>query len=581
MAASGRESQATGHTLDNHLLGMDPGHAHDGDADHDHDHFAQAGLLQPGMPDRVSLTSIGIDIGSSGTQIAFSRLHMQRVSEGWASRYATGTREVLFRSPITFTPYAEDGRIAARGVLAAVDAAFDAAGLNPDQIDTGVILLTGEALRRENAEPLARVLADRCGDVVSAAAGHHLEAVLAAFGSGAAQLSHDNRARLLNVDIGGGSTKLAVVENGRITATSALAIGGRLIAVDADGVIARLEPAAERVGALCGARPVRGARPAADLLVRIARAMADIVVGEILQPGSCPVDLGLTEPLPPGLTFDGIVVSGGVGEYVYGRTTDDFGDLGRLLGEALGRALANGALPWPLLPAKECIRATVVGASEYALQLSGRTGFMTSPRVLPKRALMVIAPPLDLADEPDAAEIARRITAHRRALGVGLDDDVALAIRWRGAPAHARLHALADGISRGFADRLGDDLPLIVLVDADIARTLGAILKDELGVGCPLLVLDGLEVGDFDYVDLGRLRLPSETVPVTVTSLAFRYDWRQEEILRKAALAAAHGHAPHSHGPDAHGPHHHAHDHHHHHVEGGHAHAGHHHHHDD
>src|SRR6185295_14130210 len=263
----------------------------------------------------------------------------------------------------------------------------------PDNVDAGVVILTGEALRRENAETIAGVLADQGGEFVCATAGHHMEAMLAAYGSGAAAVSHEAGQRLLNVDIGGGTTKLAIVEGGRVTATAAFHIGGRLQVVDEHRRIVRLDPAGRRHAAAAGFDWKRGDTVAPEHLARLAESMADALVGCIVtRPLPHALDhLYLTEPFHALGRIDGVMFSGGVGEYVYGRETRDFGDMGRLLGQAVRRRLDSGALPWPLLPAGECIRATALGASEYSVQLSGNTTTITKPgELLPRRNLQVL-----------------------------------------------------------------------------------------------------------------------------------------------------------------------------------------------
>src|SRR5262245_16829390 len=221
------------HTLADHALGEDLDHVHGDDTDHDHDHdhdFAGDGPAEENplwVHDHVALTSVGIDIGSAGTQVMFSRLNLRRMGEELSSRYFVVARETLFQSDVALTPYRDD-RIDEAALGAIVDAAYAAAGLHADNIDTGVVILTGEALRRDNAEAIAGVLAEEGGEFVCATAGHHMEAMLAAYGSGAARLSHDEDKRILNIDIGGGTTKLAVIEHGRAVATAAVHIGGRL-----------------------------------------------------------------------------------------------------------------------------------------------------------------------------------------------------------------------------------------------------------------------------------------------------------------------------------------------------------------
>ncbi len=218
--------------------------------------------------------------------------------------------------------------------------------------------------------------------------------------------------------------------------------------------------------------------------------------------------------------------SGGVAEYVYGREEREFGDLGAPLGRALRRRVDDGALPFPLLPAGECIRATALGASEYSVQLSGNTGWISDPDVLlPRRNLQVVKPVLDLGEEVSSAAVAEGIRRHLVAFDAEHSgDDVALALSWTGLPAYGRLHAFAVGVRDGLADRIADGRPIYVMLDGDVAMTLGRLLRDEIGVPNPLLVVDGLQLRDFDYIDIGRVRHPSRTVPVTIKSLLFSED---------------------------------------------------------
>src|SRR3989449_8865782 len=236
------------HTLADHLYGSDHDHVHgDASADHDHDHdLGPAGPLEENplwLHDNLSVVSVGIDIGSAGTQVIFSRLHMRRLGEDLSSRYFVIARDALYQSPVAFTPYLDDVRIDERALGRIIDDAYQAAGLHPDAIDTGSVILTGEALRRENAQAIAELLAEMGGEFVCATAGHHMEAMLAAYGSGAAKVSHDQDLRVLNVDIGGGTTKLAVIEGGHVLETAAGPIGGPLLVVDRAPPITRPPPA--------------------------------------------------------------------------------------------------------------------------------------------------------------------------------------------------------------------------------------------------------------------------------------------------------------------------------------------------
>ena len=532
------------HSIADHLHGQDYDHVHDGEeADHDHDHFfEEEGNLEDNalwVQDHVTLRSVGIDIGSSGTQVIFSRIKLRRMGEELSSRYFVVSRETLFQSPVALTPYKSEELIDEAELASIIDQAFANAGLHPDDIDAGVVILTGEALRRENAKAIAGLLAEQRGEFVCASAGHHMESTLAAFGSGAARVSHDTGKRVLNIDIGGGTTKLALVERGAAIATAALHVGGRLMVVDEAKRIVRLDPAGKRLAAMAGFLWNRGDVVDVVAMERVAERMADAILASVAarpMPGDVQ-GLFLTEQLGPLDAVDGVMFSGGVAEYVYQRETRDFGDLGRLLGHALRAKLDAGALPWPLLPPGECIRATALGASEYSVQLSGNTIYISDPAaLLPRRNLQVLQPAYVCGERIDPEALARAIREHFKAFDlVEGEHEAALALRWEGMPSHERIEGFALGIRRGLANTIARGMPVYVMVDGDIAQTLGAILRDEMGVESEILVVDGVVLWDFDYIDLGRIRMPSQTVPVTVKSLVFGEDPRDpRSALRNA-----------------------------------------------
>jgi ethanolamine utilization protein EutA len=567
--ADDQNDKKPGHTLSDHLLGQDFVHAHDGDADHDHDHFdfdVDEKLEENPIwiQDHVTLVTVGIDIGSAGTQVIFSRINLRRYGEDLTSRYYVVSRETLFQSPVALTPYASDERIDDAALGRIIDEAYDAAGVKPGDIDTGVVILTGEALRRENAEAIAGLLAEQRGDFVTATAGHHMESMLAAYGSGASKVSYDEGKRILNVDIGGGTTKLAIVEGGNVIATSALHIGGRLQVVDEIGRIVRLDPAGKFHAREAGFYWNRGDVLSPPQLDRVAESMADLLVAALTQrPVPHAVEhLQLTDPFGDLGRIDGIMFSGGVGEYVYGRETRDFGDMGRRLGQAIRRRVDAGALPWPLLPAGECIRATALGASEYSVQLSGNTSYISKPgALLPRRNLQVLQPNFTCGETIDADQLAKAIRAHFTAFDlIEGEGEVALALRWLGAPSYERIAAFADGIRHGLANTIERKKPIYIMLDGDIAQTLGAILREELLIESEILAIDGVLLRDFDYIDLGRIRMPSYTVPVTIKSLVFSEDPQGGRPAQRIHHHDEQDHAHHGHSQD-HGHHHHGHGH--------------------
>ena len=551
------------HTLADHRYGDTLDHEHGPDADHDHDTFD--GPLEENpiwVQDNVVLTSVGMDIGSSGTQVIFSRVHMRRLGEDLTSRYIVAKRETLHESPVSLTPYRSDTRIDEVALGTIIDQAYGAAGLVPRDIDTGAVILTGEALRRENAERIAAILAEQGGEFVCATAGHHMEAMLAAYGSGAARASYDREARILNIDIGGGTTKLAIIDNGTVRTTAAIHVGGRLQVTDATGRIVRLDPAGRHHAAAAGfdwklgdtVRPADLDKVAAGMAVTLAAALHVRPLSDAVR------RLYLTDPIEDLGRIDGVIVSGGVGEYVYGREDRDFGDMGRRLGHAFRTELDK--LQWPLLPAGACIRATALGASEYTIQLSGNTGHITKPgKLLPRRNLQVLHPVVPLGERIDPAAIAAAIRAHFVAFDLqNSDADVALALRWEGHPDYPRLRAFAEGIRDGLAARIVKGLPIYLMLDGDVAMTLGNLLASELGITNDMLVIDGVQLRDFDYIDLGKIRLPSGTVPVTIKSLLFQEETGGVRPRQRIHHSHSHGHHhDHAHDHD----HDHAHRHHH------------------
>jgi ethanolamine utilization protein EutA len=490
------------------------------------------------------------------------------------------SRDTLYQSPIALTPYQSDTLIDTAALGAIIEEAYEASGLHPDEVDTGAVILTGEALRRENAQAIAAVLAEQGGEFVCATAGHHMECMLAVFGSGAARRSYDGASRILNIDIGGGTSKLGLVQKGELQATAAVHVGGRLLVVDDSGRITRLDPAGRAHALRAGFDWQVGSMTQPQQLTQLAESMADallrIVRAQYIE--SDVQELLLTDPLPDLEQLDGVMFSGGVGEYVYGREPRDFGDLGKRLGEAIRARLDAGALPWKLLEAGECIRATVLGASEYSVQLSGNTTFISEPGVLlPRKNLQVVPMPLALDEHIDPAEVQRALTGSfkRHDLTEGAQDN-AVSLRWNGAPTYERLAALAQGLLDALPQTLQSGRPLYFIVDGDIALTLGHLMKEDPRVAGEVLVIDGITLWGFDFVDLGRIRMPSMTVPVTIKSLVFSEDprshgksdpgsWHRhgDGALHKHDQGHSDGHDhAHEHGHDH--DHAHGHDHHHH-----------------
>lgn len=515
----------TDHDHHHHHYNPDPAHT-------DEEHYVGPDFEGPiedhplWQRENVTLVSVGIDIGSAGTQILFSRLHLKRQSVDLSSRYLVVSRETWYESPVSLTPYEDETHIDARALGEIVDDAYATAHIHPDDIDTGVVILTGEALRRANSERIGQILSEKCGELVCVAAGHHMEAMLAAHGSGAVEAAHDRHERVINVDIGGGTTKLSIIDQGRVLETAALHIGGRLIAVDTDFVVRRLEPAGILHARRAGLQLKLGDKVTPEQLDAVAESMTDDLISALVdpEPAASIMDLYLTDPVSGFQDINSVVFSGGVAEFIYDREQRDFGDLGIRLGKAIRQRLQSGKLPWQLIEDSQGIRATVLGASEYSTQLSGNTGYISDPAsLLPRRNLQVVHTPFEFADSFEGAALAAAI--HDNLVNfdlVGTDADIVLAFHWQGHPDYQRVRALAEGIREGIAERIDRGMPVFVILDADIAMNLGTVLQEDLSISNDMMVIDGVALWNFDFIDLGRMREPSNTVPVMIKSLVFK-----------------------------------------------------------
>jgi len=466
--------------------------------------------------DNVVLLTVGVDIGSSTSHLLFSRLHLQRLAQSLSSRFVVVGREVVHRSPILLTPFGDDGLIDGGALEGFVAGAYRAAGLTSAEVDTGAVVLTGLALERANARAIADLFARVCGGFVCASAGHNLEAMLAAHGSGAVGLSRERPGRLvLHVDVGGGTCKFALVRDGAVLATAALACGGRLVTLDAAGRAVRVEPAAHRLARRAGVelapgRPVDAGRLAAAMTAAIAgaaRGEAD--------------DLLLTEPLPRLGPPEAVTFSGGVAEYVCGRERARFGDVAPELGAALAAAAAEGRFGAPPVALDTGIRATVIGASQFTVQLTGNTVHVSDRSLLPLRNLPVVDARLPAGRALDGGAVREAVTAGlgRLDLEEGVQP-VAVALGWTGEPRYANLRAVAGGVAAALPRTLENGVPLVLALDADVGRSLGAILAEEFA-GARVASLDGVDVRELDFVDVGEPIRPAGVVPVVVKSLAF------------------------------------------------------------
>ncbi len=499
---------------------------HDHHHPHEHEEHLEGGEIDPKAnlapnPGWLILNSVGIDVGSTTSHVTFSKLFLERQGLSLSSRFVVVRREVLHRTPILLTPYRDSETIDTERLSAFINQGYTEAGLQPSQIDTGAVICTGEAVKKKNSEAITRMLSTMGGKFVCATAGPRLEGFLSAHGSGAVASAHVGRT-VLNVDVGGGTCKATFVRDGSVLETGAINVGARLIAWDLHGDLSRMEETGQRVLQYIGIHGNLGARLSSEEKRLIAKTLANVLFEFLRRESLSPLtaELLLTGPLNYKGPIDEIFFSGGVAEYIYHQDQRDYGDLGPLLAEeicfrlpSLGISLGEG---------EEKIRATVIGASQYTVQVSSSTIFLSDPGILPLQDHQVVVPNLE-PDDLSAEGVARSIHEAMKSLDVPRLDSrhpIALFFHWPFEFSYSSVLALASGISSALASRNNDD-PWVLVLDSDIGGLLGTLLKQELEVKPDVVIVDEVELHDLEFIDIGQELKNRGAVPVVVKSLIF------------------------------------------------------------
>jgi ethanolamine utilization protein EutA len=482
-------------------------HQHEGHGDHGHDH---EGMVGP----HTHLTSVGIDIGSSTSHLMFSRLLI-----GYPSllqrKPIVVERNVIARSPIMLTPFDGDWNIDAEPLRRLVDDMFSDTGLSRDDVDTGAVIITGEAARRDNAAKIAELFADESGRFVCATAGPQLETIMAAHGSGAVRASREQGLTLLNVDIGGGTTKVSLIQEGKICGTTALNIGARLVAHDGAERVVRLETGGKKFLAALGEQIEIGGLISGNVRHRVAAHMARTLFDAVLRGGRPWDDLYVLPSLGELPELDAILFSGGVSEYIHGREGQSFGDLGPYLGREIKREAEIRGLA--ILGGSEGIRATVIGASQYAVQLSGETIFIPQTMQLPVRNLRVFVVNVDW----QAPVASRAEAAIRRALGERdrevTGEPYVLAFATPPFVGYGAVQELGEGIDCALSVLAQEDRPSALVFGQNFGQVIGNMLSAKWNMPC----IDEIALSELDFIDVGQVVEGEGFVPVIIKSLAF------------------------------------------------------------
>lgn len=452
------------------------------------------------------LRSVGLDVGTTSTQMILSELTIENKASAFSvPEMQIASRKILYKSPIHFTPLLSGELVDGEGIRRIVSEEYEKAGIARCEVDTGAIIITGETSRKENAAAVLRNISDFAGDFVVATAGPDLESVLAAKGAGAVDYSADTGKTVLHMDIGGGTSNLALMEDGRITATGCLNVGGRLLKFDRSGAISYVSPVLDGIfhekigqipsrealdtlaGTLVSALEMAaGLREKTDLLEKLTTKESVIARSEATWRSP-----GITFQIPQHLKDSTELVisfSGGVADCIETDHPDlAFGDMGPILGRAIRRSrLCKGDYRL----GSETIRATVIGAGCHSAQLSGSTVFYRNI-AFPMKNLPVVT---------DISALA------------GLDSPGVLALPGIPAAHYDQITALADQITNSWPSG-----PILVALEADMAKALGHALALRLPGDRSILCIDRVQLTDGSYLDVGA---PIATaLPVVVKTL--------------------------------------------------------------
>ena len=475
--------------------------------------------------EELILTSVGVDIGSSTSHLVFSRLELKLE----ATRYRVTRREILNESEILLTPYVDETKIDVEALEAFINRQYKKAKIKRDEVDTGALILTGVAVRRRNARAIGELFAQEAGKFVAVSAGDGLEATMAAHGSGAVAHSARTGGVVLNIDIGGGTSKFAICNNGKVQEVSAIDIGARLVAFNPDGALVRIEDAGRKHAGWAGMKIELGQKIHQDSLRAMVSGMMDKLFA-ILGPEPISEEVKSLLRLPP-LTYrgeiDSAMFSGGVSEFIYNREKTSFGDLGPMIADEIHRRIP--ALGMLVMEPTARIRATVIGASQYTIQVSGNTIFITPEDAVPVRNVPVVAPEFPLETDELSKDAVRDATLNalrRLDLQYGRQP-VAIAFHWQGSATFFRLRAFSRGVVEGLKDVLDRGHPLVLVNDGDVGGIVGLHFQEELRIPNPIISVDGIALNDFDYIDIGALIPSSGSVPVVIKSLIFSASQQQ------------------------------------------------------
>lgn len=448
------------------------------------------------------LLSVGLDVGTTTTQLIVSRLQVRNRASGFAvPELEIADRQIVYRSPVHFTPLRSQQLVDGDAIRALVTREYQSAGIARVDVDTGAIIITGETSRKENAKAVLDALSDFAGDFVVATAGPDLESVLAAKGAGAVALSKEREKPVLHMDIGGGTSNLSLIRDGKILQTGCLNVGGRLLKLDNSGKVSYVSPVLEGLTEL---HP--GDQPAACQIEAVAQILTHALeMAAGLRQRTELLDKLLTrETVAPWQIPEEPVIlsfSGGVADCIERELPHNtYGDMGPELGTAIRRSLLCQG---DYVLGQETIRATVIGAGCHSAQLSGSTVFVRDVP-LPLKNLPVAA----FSEQEQDGEAFSQLITERLALSD--EDRMVLALPGYRAPTYSQVTALAEKLHAALGDR-----EALICLESDMAKALGQRLSLLGRSRC--LCIDRVRLEEGSFLDIGAPVGPA--LPVVIKTL--------------------------------------------------------------
>ncbi len=468
----------------------------------------------------IEILSVGVDVGSATSHLVFSNLLLKRDELSDSRRFLIQERNVIYEGRIITTPLLDNDRIDIHKLTDFLKAEYKRAGIDPADVQTGAVVVTGETAKKDNARQIAEALSKDAGKFVAATAGPNFESLIAAMGSGATNRSKDYNKTILSCDIGGGTSNIAISKNGEIISTSCVSVGTILLGVNAEGKIWRIDKPAMKVMEHIGLSYKIGDQIPKEDIERIATKFAEALIEVITGPASSSLakQLMVTNDLDFPDRIDEYSFSGGVAELIYGRN-GNYNDIGQILADKIKSLTFK--LASPVIEPVNKIRATVIGAGAYSLSISGSSGFMDDKLIFPIKNVPVIRVDVErskLSVEHVISQI--NISFQRYDLNEG-EEIVALYFKDPVRASYPKLELFAKAIEAALTNSIEKKIPIILIFEKDIACSVGNVIRRETGLKTNLLSLDELILEEGDWIDIGEPLVAGQVFPVTVKSLVF------------------------------------------------------------